>query len=120
MLGTIPPRILTHNCTLEVCTGHDAYRMPVWQSHSVTRVHFQPGAFTRKTRENTEVALQGILFVDARLSSPKLDWFALSRQSEEAGESLRVTVNGNVYTVLSVDALPDDTGRLHHFEVSLV
>lgn len=120
MLGTIPPRILTHNCTLEVCTGHDAYRMPVWQSYSVTRVHFQTGAFTRKTRENTEVALQGILFVDARLSTPKLDWFALSRQSEEAGESLRVTVNGNVYTVLSVDALPDDTGRLHHFEVSLV
>lgn len=120
MLGTIPPRILTHRCTLEVCTGIDAYRQPTWQAYSVARVHFQPGAYSRLSKDNTEVALQGILFVDARLSTPKLDWYALCQQSEEMGSSMRVTAGGKTYTVLAVDALPDDTGRLHHYEAALV
>jgi hypothetical protein len=33
---------------------------------------------------------------------------------------MRVIVRGQEYTVLSVDALRDDTDNLHHYEVGLI
>jgi hypothetical protein len=33
---------------------------------------------------------------------------------------MTLTYNGRHYTVMAVDALIDDTGRLHHYEVALL
>ena len=65
------------------------------------------------------MTLNAILFVDARLSSPKLDWIAMQDASLSCGYGLTISHDGRVYSVVDIDAVPDDTGKLHHYEVGL-
>ena len=119
-LRPIPARILRTSITLNVCTGTDIYQSPTYQAYTVSRCHIQSSVDVRKTRENTEMVLRAVLFIDARLSAPQLDWVALHMQSEAAGHSMTVQAQGMTYTVLDVDAVPDDTDGIHHYEVALV
>lgn len=120
MLRPIPSRILQHNITLHVASAVDAWQNPTTTNYDVTRVCMQPTHDTRLTRDNTEVALRSILFVDARISAPRLDWEALQDASLAAGSPMTVTYKGREYTVMTVDPLIDDTGKLHHYEVALL
>lgn len=120
MLKPIPSRILKSTATVKVCTGVDLYQNQTYEEYTVRRVHIQPTNEIRKTQTNTDCVLRSVLFVDARTSTPHLDWFALLEQAHENGGDMRVTVRGQEYTVLSVDALRDDTDILHHYEVGLV
>lgn len=120
MLKPIPSKILKSTATVEVCSGVDLYQNQTYDTYEVKRVHLQPTNEIRKTQTNTEVTLRSILFVDAKTSTPHLDWFALLRQAHDLEGDMLVTVRGVVYTVLTVDELRDDTDLLHHYEVGLV
>lgn len=104
---------------VKVCTGVDRYQNPTIENYTVKHVHLQTTNQIRKTESNTQMNLISILFVDARVSSPVLDWTGLFQSAEEAKGDIQVTVRGVTYTVLSVDELRDNEDRLHHWEISL-
>ncbi len=124
MIKPIPPRILKQTVTLRVCSAIDAWQTPTWTNYTISHVCIQPTHETAKTKENTEVALKSVLFIDARLSTPNLDINALQVESEKNGVPCAVehTQGTTVmkYTVLGVDTLFDDRGNVHHYEVRLV
>lgn len=113
--------------TLQVCTGVDTWQRPSWTEHTVTKVHLQNTNEVRKSKENTEVVLRSILFIDGRLSQPSLDYDSLAEQSQKAGKPLRCVVYNSAgqkygeYEVLTVDPVPDvPATRVHHIELGLV
>ena len=120
MLKPIPAKILKSTATVKVCNGVDTYQNQTYTEYTVKRVHLQPTNEIRKTQDNTDIVLRSILFVDARTSTPALDWFTLLHTAHDLQGDMKVIVRGEEYTVLSVDALRDDTDILHHYEVGLV
>ena len=120
MLKPIPSRILKSTATVKVCSGVDQYQNQTYTEYTVSKVHLQPTNEIRKTQDNTEIVLRSILFVDARTSTPFLDWCSLFRTAHVNLGDMRVVVRGEEYTVIGIDALRDDTDTLHHWEVSLV
>ena len=126
MLSPIPRSILRDTATFSVPAGFDRYQNPVTPTtYTVENVHIQADNSTHKTAQNMEVTLRGVLFVDARYSAPKLDYEALQEAAQAVGGVMTVTVTDKrggatgPYTVLVVDALPDDEGNLHHYELGL-
>lgn len=120
MLKPIPSKILKSTATVKVCSGVDMYQNQTYDEYTIKRVHLQPTNEIRKTQDNTDCVLRSVLFVDARISTPFIDWFALLQTAHNLGGDIHVIVNGEQFTVLTVDALRDDTDLLHHFEVGLV
>lgn len=120
MLRPIPARILKSTATVEVCRAIDRYHNQVYDTYTVNRVHLQPSNEVRKGNADTDFVLTGILFVDARLSLPLLNWPGLFRAANDVGGDMRVTVRGQTYTVKAVEELRDDTDNLHHYEIGLV
>ena len=119
MLKPIPAKILKSAATVKVCNGVDRYQNQTYTEYAVKRVHLQPTNDIRKTQDNTEINLRSILFVDARISTPKLDWCALLQTAQALPGDVRVVVRGVEYTVIDVDELRDDTDTIHHWEISL-
>ena len=127
MLGPIPQSLLVDSVTIKVCNSVDAWQNPTWDEYQVSNVHLQDTNEVRKTKENTEVLLRSILFIDAQNSTPELDYRALASQSEAAGKPLRAVVSSfdgtllGEFEVLSVDVLPDVPAiRVHHIELGMV
>lgn len=127
MLSPIPRRILRDTLTLNVPSGFDRYQKPLAPTvYTVSSVHMQNDNTTRKRADNTEVTLNGIIFVDARYSTPALDYDALQAATQALGGVMTCTVEnrrGGVsgpHTILVVDGLPDDEGNLHHWELGVV
>lgn len=120
MLRPIPARILTHTATLQQCTGVDVWENPTYTETPLKRICIQPMHTTVMTKDNTEVALTSVAFVDARLSRPKgFDFQAAQEASEANGAPLELLYQGRRYTVLTVDTIVDDTGAYHHTELGL-
>lgn len=127
MLGPIPQSLLVDSVTIKVCNSVDVWQNPTWNEYQVSNVHLQDTNEVRKTKENTEVLLRSILFIDAQNSTPKLDYRALASQSEASGKPMRAIVssaNGTVtgdFEVLVVDVIPNvpATG-VHHVELGMV
>jgi hypothetical protein len=105
---------------VKVCSGVDLYQNQTYTEYTVNKVHLQPTNEIRKTVDNTECVLRSVLFVDAKTSAPALDWCALLQTAHANKGDMRVIVRGEEYTVLTIDALRDDTDGLHHYEVGLV
>ena len=120
MLKPIPSKILKTTATVKVCTGVDRYQNQTETTYTVKKVHLQPTNEIRKTANNTDCTLRAILFVDARISTPAIDWGGLLRAAHQIGGDMRVVVRGVEYTVMGTDDLRDDTDNLHHWEISLV
>jgi hypothetical protein len=120
MLKPIPTKILRSTATVKACTGVDRYQNPTYEEYTVKCVHLQPTNEIRKTPNNTDCTLRSILFVDARKSTPHIDWDSLFTVSHRYAGDMRVIVRGVEYTVYSVDSLRDDTDVLHHWEIGLV
>lgn len=119
MLKPIPSKILKTAATVKVCSGVDRYQNQTYTEYALKRVHLQPTNEIRKTQDNTEINLRSILFVDARTSTPHLDWCALLQTAHTNFGDIRVVIRGVEYTVISVDELRDDTDTLHHWEIAL-
>ena len=120
MLKPIPSQILKSTATVKVCNGTDRYQKQTYTEYTVKRVHLQPTNEIRKTDTNTDCTLRAILFVDYRISTPRLDWCALLKSAHDLCGDMRVIVRNVEYTVMGVDELRDDTDGLHHWEVALV
>lgn len=127
MLSPIPRRILRDTLTLSVPSGFDRYQKPLTPTtYTVSNVHLQADNSTHKTAQNTDVTLRGVLFVDARYSTPTLDYEALQEATQAAGGVMTCTVTGRngstmgPFDVAVVDALPDDEANIHHWELGLV
>ena len=127
MLRPIPQSLLGDMMVLKVCVGVDAWQNPSWKEYTVQNVHIQNTNEVKKTKENTEVVLRSILFIDGRRSTPSLDYDSLAEQSQKKGKPLRCVVfnaNGQKYgeyEVLTVDPVPDvPATRIHHIELGLV
>lgn len=119
-MNPIPHQLLTQTATVKAGTGVDAWQKPTYTTYTVLHTHLQSSNAVRRTPKNTEVVLAAILFVDAKRSSPLLDWPALLNTALAKGVDVKVIVSGSQYTVQNVDVIPDDHNRLHHYEVGLV
>lgn len=120
MLQPIPKRILTKTATISVPTGVDSWQKPTYTTTTVYYTHLQNTNEVRKTKDNTEIVLRSILFIDVKISTPSLDYLALERTAETNNHDMKVTVDSVDYKVQIVDAVPDDTGATHHYELGLV
>ena len=127
MLRPIPERMLGNVVTVKVCIGVDEWQNPSWQDTTVKKVHLQNTNEVKKAKDNTEVVLRSVLFIDSVRSFPHLDYDALAVQSEEAGRPMRAVVftsDGTKvgdYEVKIVDTVPDvPATRVHHVELGLV
>lgn len=127
MLRPIPQSLLGDLAVVKVCSGIDAWQEAVWDTYSVKHVHLQNTNEVKKTKENTEVVLRSILFIDGTRSSPILDYDTLAEQSQKNGLPLRVEVYNSTgqkygdYEVITVDPVPDvPATRVHHIELGLV
>ena len=117
----IPRCILAHNAVLRSCAGVDAWQAPEWQETPLSNVCMQPTNETRRTRDNTEVVLRSLLFVDAERSEPvEFDFDVQQAASESNGQPLTLIFEDREYTVLTIEKLYDEYGRLHHWELGLV
>lgn len=107
-------------------SGFDRYQNPTGTTYTVASVHLQSDNSTHRTAQNTEVTLRGVLFVDGKISSPQLDYWALQSAAQQAGGQMTVTVKdrrgavSGPFTVAVVDGLPDDEDNLHHWELGVV
>ena len=120
MLRPIPAQILRSTASVEVCNGVDMYQNQTFNTYTVQHVHLQPAERIVKTLTNTDQQLNSVLFVDARRSTPALDWRQLLQSAHDHGGDMYVTVRGVRYTVILAEGLRDDTDRLHHWEIGLV
>lgn len=127
MLRPIPQSLLGDIAVIQVCTGVDSWQSPTWQEYTIKNVHLQNTNEVRKSKENTEVVLRSVLFIDGKLSRPALDYDTLAEQSQAAGKPMRCTVSNSAgqsygdYEVMTVDPVPDvPARRIHHIELGLV
>lgn len=127
MLRPIPSDLLKYTAVISVCDGMDKWQNPTWTDYTVTRVHLQATNEVKRTRDNAEVVLRSMLWIDGRRSQPAHDWYALQKQSEDNGREMQVVVSNvkgdiiGTYVVKTVDALPDyPSDRIHHWELGMV
>lgn len=127
MLPSIPQSLLGDIAIIKVCTGVDTWQNAEWQTYTVNNVHLQNTNEVKKSKDNTEVVLRSMLFIDGRLSQPVLDYDLLAEQSQKAGKPLRCEVYNSQgqkygeYEVLTVDPVSDvPATRVHHTELGLV
>ena len=127
MLSPIPRSILRDTLTLFVPQAFDQYQKPTSvATYTVNNVHLQIDNTTIKRADNSEVTLRGVLFVDARLSCPRLDYQELQEAVQAAGGVMTCKVTdrrgrtGKEMTILTVDGLPDDEDNIHHWELGVV
>lgn len=126
-LKPIPASMLHDKVVFKIVTGMDRFQNKIYEDATVNNVHLQPSSDVVKGANDTEVRLKGILFVDARKSTPVLDLYALQKQSLEAGDTMRAVVynaSGNEvgdYAVLVVEDIPDvPATHRHHWELGLI
>jgi hypothetical protein len=105
--------------TVKVCVGVDLYQNQIYQNFTVNRVHIQPEERMVKSSDNTDQQLTGTLYVDARRSTPALDWRAMLANAHSLGGDMRVIIRGVEYTVLTAEGLRDGNDRLHHWEIGV-
>lgn len=127
VLRPIPSTLLKDSAQILVCTGVDAWQNPTWQTYDVSNVHLQNTNEVKKTKDNTEVVLRSVLFIDCVRSVPQLNYNALVIQSEAAGRSMRAIVSDSLgnesgnFEIITVDLVPDiPSTRVHHIELGLV
>lgn len=126
-LAPIPSSMLHDSVDFYVPTSEDRWQAKVYQVYHVDHVHLQADHSTLKSTDNEEVQLKGILWVDARRSTPVRDLYALQQAALAVGDTMRAKVydasgvlQGD-FAVLTLDGLPDvPATRLHHWELSLI
>ena len=116
----IPQRIMRSTADVEWCYGTDVYQNQLTMQETVKNVHLQPTSAIIKTKDNTDCQLRSMLFVDAKISKPLIDWEKLLADAHDVGGDVRVTVRGVTYTLMTVDALRGKNDELHHYELGLV
>lgn len=127
MFRPIPSVLLKDSAVLKIQTGLDDWQNPTFREIKIKKVHLQNTTSVTKSKDNTEILSTSILFIDCKISRPKLDYEALQNESEKNGGHMRVVVynaNGVMigdYAVISVDqGLDVPAIRYHHTELGLI
>ena len=120
MITTIPAQMLKDSVSVFVPSGVDVWGKPTQETYTQTRVHLQEVSTFQRSTADMQAEYKAMLFVDARLSRPFLDWGALQTAAETAGYQITVQVGAAVYTVKHVDSVHNDLGGLHHYEVGCI
>ena len=122
----IPKSLLNQTARVMVCRETDEYRNPVWGEHTVEGVHLQAGvSYNRrgraveKTDSDTRLSMGATLFVDERLSKPRLPWREMLDSAHAAGGDMVVCVGGREYRVTACLPVVDGRGKLHHWEIEM-
>ena len=121
-----PRRIFRDTMTLLIPSGFDVYQNATTTSKVIRNVHVQADNRTHKTGDNTEVTLKGKVWVYHPYSTPFLDIEAVQEQAQALGGVLTCMITNKAgsttgpYTILEVNAYPDDEDNLHHYELRLV
>jgi hypothetical protein len=121
-----PRRIFRDSITLLVPSSFDSYQQPTNTNKMINNVHVQADNRTHKTGDNTEVQLKGRVWVYPPYSTPMYDLEALQAQTQALGGVLTCKITDKAgrtsgpYTILEVNAYPDDEDNLHHYELGLV
>lgn len=117
----IPVQMLRHAVTLHVQTAVDAYNDRLEEEVvTLRRVCLQRSSANAISKDNVTENQTATLFVDASLSTPRLDWLGLKARADNAGGLMLVEHDGRAYTVTAVTEYLDDHARLHHWEVALL
>lgn len=120
MLRPIPLQLLKTSASLKVSQEVDRWGESTDKTITLTKTHLQASNAVKKTRDSREVVLRAILFYDVKNSLPRgVDFDALKMQADEAGECMALDIKGFTYTVETVEAVPDDRGKIHHYELGL-
>ncbi len=127
MLRPIPPRLLNDTVVLKIPAEKDDWQNPIYKEVRINRVHLQSAHNITKSKDNTEVLLSAILFIDCKLSYPKADIDCLQNYSEKNGGNMRAVVYNargqkvGDFSVMTVDGITDyPSTQNHHIEVGLV
>jgi hypothetical protein len=119
--------MLHDTVTFKVVNGMDRYQNKTYDEYVVSNVHLQSSNDVYKRANDTEVQLKGILFVDARRSTPILDLYALQTESLLNGDTMRAIVKDasgaevGDYAVIVVDDIPNvPANTRHHWELGLI
>ena len=120
MLRPIPSILLNQMGVLHIPTNINAFQAVEYNDVELNKIHLQDTNVLKVTADNQEIMLKSILFIDCRLSSPQFDYSQLMSQAETLGTSLRITINGLEYNILTVDAIPNVPSGIHHYELGLV
>ena len=120
MLRPIPRQILSQSATVYVPSGVDEYQNPTADTETVVNnVHLQTSTTMTTGGTTATAGNPAILFVDANISTPRIDWAGIVRSSQELGKTVPVVVDGITYQMHAVDVIPDNIGRVHHWECLL-
>ena len=74
MLRPIPQKILTDTLILKRPIGFNVYQEAQYEIIKVKNVHVQSSNDIKMSATNTEVALKAIAYIDARISTPHLNY----------------------------------------------
>lgn len=120
MLRPIPLQILKTAAILKVPQEVDRWGESADATIALSKTHLQASNAIKRTKDSREIVLRALLFYDAKNSLPRgVDFDALKRQADEAGECMTLDSKGLTYTVETVEAIPDDRGGVHHYELGL-
>ena len=115
-----PKHIYGMTVTFHVATGIDRWSAVTWTDYTITGVNVQPSHDTARTKDNTEVSMKAIIFIDSAYSNPFLSLVALQHQSESAGHQMKVTFGSDEMTVAAVEPIWDEFCKLDHYEVGCI
>lgn len=126
MLRPIPRKILTDTLILKRPTGFNVYQEAQYEIIRVKNVHVQSSNDIKMTATNTEVALKAIAYIDARTSTPQLNYSEIEYEAQRIGGTCKAEVEHTYgvepgeYTIVTVEPIPDDNGLIHHYEIGLI
>ena len=112
--------------TFKAPTSFNVYQEAQYEETTVKHVHIQNANDIKFSTDNTEVTLSAIIYVDARISKPSLDYSKMEYEAERIGGTCKATITHRTgaesgeFTVKTVEAIPDDTGAIHHYEIGVV
>lgn len=120
MLKPISPQMLKDTVILKICKNTDRWQNAEYDEIKLTRVHLQTVLSVAKSSDNTERRSSTKLFIDCKISTPKIDLLKAYNESLKNGAPPRIVAGEKDYSVQSIDAIPDmPATRIHHYEVTL-
>lgn len=120
MVRKPPKHVYGMECTFHVASDIDKWSAVQWTDYAINGVNVQPAHDTTRTKDNTEVSVKAVIFIDSAYSNPFYSLLTLQKESESHGHQMTVTWGGETMTVATVEPLYDEFCRLDHFEVTCI
>ena len=123
MIPPIPKRLLIHSAELITEFAPDKWGKATERNTvGLEHVRIEPSAKHVINSNGETVQLVAVLFFDCRNSSPADVTFALKDDTVNGKTAAlqKVSFEGRLFTVQTIEPLYADKNRIHHYEVGLV